>query len=91
MECWAGLDSFVMRCEHKHLEISVTKIKEMIVDFRRTRKPVTPVSMQGADVKIVKDYKYLRAHSEKKMKLIHDFNKGALRSHICLMSLMLCD
>lgn len=79
-----------MRCEQKHLEINVTKIKEMIVDFRRTRKPVTPVSMQGVDVKIVKDYKYLRAHSDKKMKLMRNFNKEALRSHICL-SLMLCD
>lgn len=52
---------------------------------------MTPVSMQGADVKIVKDYKDLRAHSDKKMKLKRNFNKEALRSHICLMLLMLCD
>lgn len=85
------VDSFVMRCEQNHLEINVTKIEEMIVDFRRSRKPVTPVSMQGVDVKIVKDYKYLRAHSDKKMKLMRNFNKEALWSHICLMSLMLYD
>lgn len=34
----------------------------MTVDLRRTRKPVTPLSVQRVDVDIVGDYKYLRVH-----------------------------
>ncbi len=35
------------------------KTKELVVDLRRTKGPVTPVSIQGVSVDIVEDYKYL--------------------------------
>lgn len=35
------------------------KTEGLIVDFRRSKTPMTPVSICVVDVEIVKDYKYL--------------------------------
>lgn len=35
--------------------LGVAKTKELIVDLRRTKVPVTTVSIQGVSVKIVED------------------------------------
>lgn len=47
------MDSFVMWCKQNYLELNITKTNELIVDFRRIMKPVTPVSIQGLHVDIV--------------------------------------
>lgn len=38
----AVVDSFVTWCEQNHLQLHVTETKELIGDFKRTRKPATP-------------------------------------------------
>ncbi len=44
----AAVDNFVTWCELNHLQLSVTKTKELVVDLRRTKVPVTPVTIQGS-------------------------------------------
>lgn len=49
---------FVTWCEQNQ-QLNVTKTKELVVDLRRAKAPVTPVSIQEVSVDIVEDYKYL--------------------------------
>lgn len=49
----AVVDNAVTCCEPK-------ETKELVVDLRRTRTPVTPVSVLGHNVDIVEHYTYLR-------------------------------
>ena len=41
----AVVDNFVTWCELNHLQLNTAKTKELVVDLRRTRTPVTPVSI----------------------------------------------
>lgn len=52
------MDSFVIWCKHNHLQLNVIKTKDMIVD---------PVSIQGVDVDMVEDHKYLKVHTDNKL------------------------
>ena len=54
----------------------MAKTKELVVDLRRTKAPVTPVSIQGVSVDIVEDYKYLGVHIDNKLDWAK--NTGAL-------------
>lgn len=56
-----------MWCTQNHLQLSVTDTKEINVDLKRTRKPVTPILIQGVKVDTVKDNKYLRVHNDNKL------------------------
>lgn len=53
------VDNFVTSSEQNHLQLNVTKTKELIVDLRRAKTPVTPVSIQVVPVDTVEEYKYL--------------------------------
>ena len=53
------MDNFVSWCELNHLQLNTTKTKELVVDLRRTRTPVTSVSILGHNVDIAEHYKYL--------------------------------
>ena len=55
----AVVDNFVTWCELNHLQRNTTNTKELVVDLRRTRTPVTPVSILGHNVDIAEHYKYL--------------------------------
>jgi len=39
----------------------------MVVDLKRTRSPVTPMTIRGTDVEIVQDYKYLGVYMDSKL------------------------
>lgn len=67
VEYRAAVDNFVTCCEQNHLQLNVTKTKELVVDVRRTKVPVTPVFIQGVNVDIVEDYKYLGVHADNKL------------------------
>ena len=45
-----------------HLQLNVTRTKELVVDLRRTKSPLTLVSTQGVSVDILEDYKYQWVH-----------------------------
>ena len=63
----AVVDNFVSWCELNHLQLNTTKTKELVVDLRRTRTPVTPVSILGHNVDIVEHYKYLGVFTDNKL------------------------
>ncbi|KAI3354401.1 hypothetical protein L3Q82_018920, partial [Scortum barcoo] len=50
------VDRFVRWCEENHLQLNVEKTKEMVVGFRRTKSPSSPVYINGTDVEIVTSY-----------------------------------
>ncbi|MCI4378806.1 hypothetical protein PGIGA_G00220430 [Pangasianodon gigas] len=60
------VDSFVEWCELNHLQLNITKTKELVVDFRRQRNRPNPISIRGTEVDIVED-KYLGVHIYNKM------------------------
>lgn len=47
---WSGLN---------HLQPNITKTEELVVESRKFKSPMTPVSIKGIDVETVRDYKYL--------------------------------
>ncbi|XP_062262556.1 organic cation/carnitine transporter 2-like [Platichthys flesus] len=49
------------------LQLNTTKPKELVVDLRRVRTPMTPVSIQGVITDIVEEYKYLGAFKDSKL------------------------
>ena len=51
--------SFVEYCDRNHLELNVSKTKEMVIDFRRSRTSPTPISIKNCHVQRVNEYKYL--------------------------------
>ncbi|XP_062915829.1 uncharacterized protein LOC134352486 [Mobula hypostoma] len=55
----ATVGNCVTWCEQNYLQLNAKKTKELVVDLRRAKVPVTPVSIQGVSVDVVEDYKYL--------------------------------
>ena len=50
---------FVKWCEDHFLLLNVKKTKEIIIDFRRNKNPLTPVLINNEEVERVESYKYL--------------------------------
>lgn len=53
------VEDFVKWCKHNHLQLNAAKTKEMVVDFRRSKPTMLPVSIEGVNVEVVGTYKYL--------------------------------
>ncbi|KAI4889747.1 hypothetical protein NFI96_019341, partial [Prochilodus magdalenae] len=49
-------------CRTNNLSLNVDKTKEMVVDFRRTRRDHSPLHIHGSTVEIVKSTKFLGVH-----------------------------
>ncbi|KAI4904809.1 hypothetical protein NFI96_000064 [Prochilodus magdalenae] len=49
-------------CRTNNLSLNVDKTKEMVVDFRRTRRDHSPLHIDGSTVEIVKSTKFLGVH-----------------------------
>ncbi|KAI4894307.1 hypothetical protein NFI96_005585 [Prochilodus magdalenae] len=63
----ATVNDFVAWCELNHLQLNVTKTKKLVVDLRRDKTQVTPISIKGVSVDTVEDYKYLGVHIDNKL------------------------
>lgn len=62
----------------------MTKTKNLVVDLRRTKTLVTPVSVQGVSVDNVEEYKYLGVYMDKKLDWAKNSPSRGLRSfNIC--------
>lgn len=46
------------RSERKGLVLNTSKTKEMVVDFRRSRPSLQPVSIRSNSIKVVQTYTY---------------------------------
>ncbi|KAI4888037.1 hypothetical protein NFI96_004468 [Prochilodus magdalenae] len=49
-------------CRTNNLSLNVDKTKDMVVDFRRTRRDHSPLHIDGSTVEIVKSTKFLGVH-----------------------------
>ncbi|KAK5904468.1 hypothetical protein CesoFtcFv8_006028 [Champsocephalus esox] len=64
----ALVENFVGWCDNNHLQLNISKTKELVVDFRRSRKrPLTPITIRGKDVEVVNSYKFLGVHLNNKL------------------------
>lgn len=83
MEYRTVIKDFVRWCELNNLQLNVTKTRELVVDLKRTKSPVSPVSIQGACVDTVEEYKYLGVHIDNKLDWARNtdalFKKGQSR------------
>ncbi|KAJ8009443.1 hypothetical protein DPEC_G00088920 [Dallia pectoralis] len=67
-EEYSGLvQSFGRWSEANYLLLNTSKTKELVVDFRRNKKPLTPITIQGNEVEVVEVYKYLGVHINDKL------------------------
>ncbi|KAI4888527.1 hypothetical protein NFI96_008530 [Prochilodus magdalenae] len=48
----ATVNDFVAWCELNHLQLNVTKTKELVVDLRRDKAQVTPISIKGGQSRL---------------------------------------
>jgi hypothetical protein len=55
----AEVDKFTEWCTSHHLELNVTKTKELVVDPRRGENPIQPVTIGREDVEMVDSIRYL--------------------------------
>ena len=61
------VDNFVTWCELNHLQLNIAKTKDLVVDLRRTRTPLTQISILGHNVDIVGHNKYLGVFIDNKL------------------------
>ncbi|CAM4691197.1 unnamed protein product [Leuciscus chuanchicus] len=61
------VNDFVQWCRLNHLQLNATKTKELVVDFRRSKPHMQPVSIEGVNVELVSTYKYLGVHLGNKL------------------------
>ncbi|TWW71656.1 hypothetical protein D4764_16G0001530 [Takifugu flavidus] len=59
--------NFVAWCGLNHLRINTSKTKEVVIDFSRKASHTAPVNIQGLDIEIVEEYKYLGVHLNNKL------------------------
>ena len=62
MEYRTVIRDFVSWSELNQLQLNTSKTKEMIVNFRRKASHFTPVNIQGLDIEVVENYKFLGFH-----------------------------
>lgn len=58
---------FVAWSKKKHLQLNISKTKELVIDFGKSRPRQRPVSIRGDEVEIVGNYKYLRVWLDNKL------------------------
>ena len=46
-------------CNNNFLNLNVNKTKELVIDFRRKKNEKNPITINGSNVNIVQEYKYL--------------------------------
>ena len=60
------MDRLTAWCGNNHLISNVNIIKDMIVDFRRSKIKSNDISIMGEEVEVVEESKYLGVHLENK-------------------------
>ena len=77
------IESFVTWCDNNSLKLNISKTKEVVVDYRRSRRSPAPIIIQGEEVERVDSYRYLGVHINNKLDWSHNtdalFRKGQSR------------
>ena len=53
------LNDFIAWCDSAHLHLNVSKMKDMVIDYRRKSPPTQVTAINGQPVEVVGSYKYL--------------------------------
>ena len=53
------VEDLVGWCNANNLELNVSKTKEIVIDFRKNKQPIIPLSINGENVEQVKSFKFL--------------------------------
>ena len=56
-----------MESVENHLQLNIGKTKELMMDSRQSRKPPTPITIQGVEIETVDLYKFLGVHINNKL------------------------
>ncbi|XP_036422632.1 uncharacterized protein LOC118805727 [Colossoma macropomum] len=59
--------AFVDWCKLNQLQLNISKTKEMVLDFRKSKPALSPVTTDGVDVEGVGTYRYLGVHLDNKL------------------------
>ncbi|TWW77998.1 putative RNA-directed DNA polymerase from transposon BS [Takifugu flavidus] len=78
------ITNFVAWCELNHLRINTSKTKEVVIDFSRKAPHTAPVNIQGLDIEIVEEYKYLGVHLNNKLDWTHNTDALYKKGQSCL-------
>ena len=62
------VERLVTWCNTNDLELNVKKTKEIIVDFRKEKTPIIPLTINNEEVEIVDDFKFLGTTISKDLK-----------------------
>src|SRR4029434_1401221 len=55
-------------CDTNHLQLNIRKTKELVVDYRRSKKRApTPITIREQEVEAVDNYKFLGVHINNKL------------------------
>ncbi|XP_056229635.1 uncharacterized protein LOC130167451 [Seriola aureovittata] len=80
------IGDFVSWCKINQLQLNASKTKEMIVNPRRKTSHFTPVNIQGLDIEVVENYKFLGVHLNNKLDWSTNthalYKKGQSRLHL---------
>lgn len=78
------VDRLEERCGLNCLQLSITKTKELVVDFRKQGTYLNPVSINGKEVDIVDNYKCLGIHIDNKLDCTEDIDAVFKKGQSCL-------
>ena len=59
--------NFVSWAEENHLQLNTSKTKELVVDFRQSKTPSTPITINGEEVERPNSCTFLGLHLNKKL------------------------
>ena len=62
-----NISSFTTWCEDHCLSLNVKKTKELVIDFRIQKNPLSPLVIKDQEIEQVQTYKYLRVINDDKL------------------------
>jgi hypothetical protein len=62
------IDLFAEWCRNNFLDLNVKKTKEMVIDYRVKKELLEPIIINGGEVEVVHNYKYLGTIIDDKLK-----------------------
>ena len=78
------ITNFVAWCELNHLRINASKTKKVMIDFRRKAAQTALLNIQGLDIEIVEEYKYMGVHINNKLDWTHNTDVLYKKGQSCL-------
>ena len=68
-------------CSENDLELNVSKMKEMVFDFRKKKTPIVPLTIAGKVIEEVKPFKFLGTTISSDLKRDENFSSTIKKAH----------